>query len=276
MFKFSDLFWRKVAPMLSFSFLFPVFLLTTIVHEIGHVIIGLAIGGKFIAIELYQDAAFIHMQFDTQPNSVSYSIYLLAGILAQYALGLLTLVAIRKFRQTKFLPHSLALWIIMQNLIAPSLSLGSLQGDSYNFATTLVNASRIEVIPILMQVSALALVLATFYICERETEDFSRVVFGWLKRKRITAIAMLIVISYITISIIYFFAQFSYPMYFLAIALGITTLSLTIPSQLSLERATAQKTQRFSLKDLIFSSFFFSFTNAFLLFATPFFISPYI
>jgi len=276
MFKLSDLLWDKVAPMLSFSFLFPIFLLTTIVHEVGHGIIALALGGEVIAIEIYQDAAFIHAHFDTQPNAVGYSIFVLGGILAQYALGLLTLVAVRKLRPKKFLLRSLTLWVIMQNLIAPSMSLGSLQGDSYNFATTLANASGIEVIPILMQVSASLLVLVTFYICERETEAFLRNVFHWLKSTRIRVIATLTVTSYIVISVIYFFAKFSYPLYFLVIALGITTLSLTVPSKLSLEGKTAQINQNFSLRDLVFSSILFISISAFFLFATPFFISPYI
>lgn len=275
-FKLLDFLWGKVAPILSFSFLFPIFFLTTIVHEVGHGIIALALGGEVIAIELYQDAAFIHTNFGTQPNAVSYGIFVLGGILAQYALGLLTLVAVRKLRPRKFLLRSLTLWVMMQNLIAPSMSLGSLQGDSYNFAATLVNASGIEVVPILMQVSALPLVLATLYICEKETEAFLRIGFHWLKRTKIRVIATLIVISYTAISIIYFFAKFSYPLYFLAIALGITTLSLTIPSQLSLKGIAIQKNRNFSLKDLVFSSLFFGFINAFFLFATPFLISPYI
>ncbi len=141
MFKLSDLLCNKVVPMLSFSFMFPIFFLTTIVHEVGHGIIALALGGEIIAIEIYQDATFIHAHFDTQPNAMSYSIFMLGGILAQYALGLLTFVSIRKLRPKKFLLRALTLWVIIQNLIAPSMSLVSLQGDSYKFATTLANAS---------------------------------------------------------------------------------------------------------------------------------------
>jgi len=253
--------------MLSFSFLFPIFLLTTIVHEIGHGIIALAVGGRVLAIELYRDAAFIHAHFDTQPNSVGYGIFLAGGWLAQYALGLLTLVAVRKLRPKNFLLCSLTLWIIMQNLIAPSMSLGSLQGDSYSLATTLVDASGIGVIPLLMQVSALFLVVATAYICERETEAYLLSAFPWLRKPRIKVIATLIVLSYIAISIIYFFAKFSYPQYFLAIALGTTILGLTIPS-LPLE----QQIQNFSIRDLIFSFLFFSSVSALFLFVTPIFI----
>lgn len=274
-FKFSDPFWLRVAPMLSFSFLFPIFFLTAIVHEVGHGIIGLVIGGKFIAIELYRDATFIHIQFDTQPNPVNYSVFLIAGIITQYAFGLITLVAVRRLRPKKFLPNSLALWVIIQNFVAPSMSIGSLQGDFQNLVNILVNAG-IEVAPILLQVSSLALVLVTFYVCERQTEAFLGIAFNWLKRTRIRVVATLTVIFYISITIINFFAKFSYPLYFLAIALGITTLCLTIPPQLQLDRPSIQQNQNFSLKDVVLSSLFFSSINAFYLFSTPFFISPYI
>ena len=73
--KVSDILRTKVAPVLSFSFVFPIFLLTTIVHEIGHGIIALALGGRVLAIELYRDAAFIRAHFDTQPNSVGYGVF---------------------------------------------------------------------------------------------------------------------------------------------------------------------------------------------------------
>jgi len=265
--KVSDILRTKVAPVLSFSFVFPIFLLTTIVHEIGHGIIALALGGRVLAIELYRDAAFIRAHFDTQPNSVGYGVFLAGGWLAQYALGLLTILAIRKLGTKNFLLSSLTLWIILQNLIAPSMSLGSLQGDSYSLATTLVDASGIEVTPLLLQVSALFFVLATAYICERETEAYLRNAFPWLRKPRIRVIAALIVLSYIAISIIYFFAKFSFPQYFLAIALGITMLSLTIPST-----SLAEQTKNFSLRDLVFSFLFFSSISALFLFATPIFI----
>ncbi len=76
--------------MLSFSFLFPIFLLTTIVHEVGNAVVAFALGVRVLAIELYQDAACIRTPFETTPSAVSYSVFLLGGYLAQYAFGLLT------------------------------------------------------------------------------------------------------------------------------------------------------------------------------------------
>ncbi len=44
MVEISDFLQTRIAPILSFSFLFPIFLLTTIVHEVEHAVVAFALG----------------------------------------------------------------------------------------------------------------------------------------------------------------------------------------------------------------------------------------
>lgn len=251
--------------MLSFSLLFPIFLLTVIVHEAGHALVALALGFRVLSIELYQEAAYIHAPFQTEPSALSYGVFVLGGYLAQYALGIVALFALTRLRPRSFLVGSLVSWIVMQNLIAPALSLGSLQGDSGSFARTVVNASGIEAIPTLVQISAMFLVLAGSFVCVRMIEAFLRTTFRWLERPRSAVTATLTVTAYIAISVIYFLAGFTYPQYFVAIVIGASALSLTIPSA----PPFSEESRGLASRELVIAAIFFGSVFALLQFATP-------
>ena len=179
---------QRLIPLLAlFLLFFSVSYISGFVHETGHGLLALAQGGTFTGIIIEQG------RWEASANSPLVSI---GGWLGQYALAVAILLLVRKFNPVSFTARSVALLLILSNLLSPPAYMASLYGDSQGFLEVLTAYIGLAASIAVIEGAAAALTVAGMYVCWRISRQYFSNVFPWMTSKRFNFAGLILTALY--------------------------------------------------------------------------------
>jgi len=174
---------------LAFCLMLSVNYIDVIIHEIGHGLASIALGGRFYGFDLGPSGAQAY--FGGVGGMADKAAIASAGILSQYAVGLVCLVSLNLFRERRFVLHFLLLWMAVGNLADPSLSLLVVSRDARKIIYYVILMTGGVRVFTLMQILGIAICLLAIYISASKLKSFLLHWFSRLQPRRTQAVSIL-------------------------------------------------------------------------------------
>jgi|GEM_PF-6898960 len=175
--------YNRFIPLLTLVLLsFPVDYLTTLCHELGHGLVGLAQGSPFTGIFLGANVAYALVN-----NSPLVSV---GGWIGQYALAAGVGLASWKAKPRSFTVRSLVFIIMIENLIGVPFAIASLNGDSSNLLLMTSPPLGAGLVVAVLEGAAAALLIIGSYFTIGIAQDYFRHVFPWITKRRSRYLAL--------------------------------------------------------------------------------------
>lgn len=174
---------------LAFCLLVSANYIDVIIHEIGHGLASIALGGRFYGFDLGPSGGQAY--FGGVGGIADKAAIAFAGILSQYVVGLVCLASLNLFRERRFVLHSLLLWMALGNLADPSLSLLVVSRDARRIIYYVILKTGVLQVFTLMQILGIAICLLAIYISASKLKSFLLHWFSRLQPSRTRAVSIL-------------------------------------------------------------------------------------